>query len=216
MHNPYWVGVILTFALPHCSAQQSNQKRSVALQRQGSPTARNDIEFWGRKLQFFLLYPCTSTLKTSFINQSDAKDKIVYWDTHASSLGTRPQCSWFWLGGTRTQKGCGREITFHLLRHLLNSSRQECEDRAGGLEPLVSQRRLQNVSVLWASAAAAEKWQGLEGAQQPRQVPPRRSALQMLSEEEDCQVGRQISMQVKYLLSSPVWSCSVSKWSIPW
>ena len=144
----------------------------------GYSAARDQIEFWSRKLQFFLLYPFTSTLKMIFINQSDAKGRIVYWDAHTSFLGTRPQHSWFWLGGTRTQRGCSREITFHLWRHLLNYTRQECEDRAGGLEPLVSQRRLQNASVFWASAA--EKWQELERAEQPRQVSPRMSALRCI------------------------------------
>lgn len=155
------------------------------------------------RLHFFLLYPFTSTLKTRFINQSDTKDKIVCRDTHASFLGTRPQCLWFWLGGTHTQKGCGTEITFHLLRHLLNYTRQECEDRASGLEPLISQRKLQNAIVLWASAEAEENWQVLKVVQQPRQVIPRMTAFQIYSEEENYKVGRHIFAQAKYFLPPP-------------
>ena len=169
----------------------------------GCPTARNHIEFWGMRVHFFLLYPFTSTLKTSFIYQSDTKDKIVCRDTHASFSWTRPQRLWFWLGGTRTQKGSGREITFHLLRHLHNYTRQECEDRASSLEPLVSQRRLQNATVLWASAEAAENWQVLEVLQQPRQLTPRMAAFQTFSEEENYRVGRHIFVHATYFLPPP-------------
>lgn len=166
----------------------------------GCPTARNHIQCWDTRLHFFLLYPFTSTLKTSFINQSDTKDEIVYWDTHASFLGTRPWRLWFWLGGTHTQKGCGREITFHLFRHLLNSTRQECEDRARSPEPLVSHRSLQNAAALWASA---ENCQVLEVIQQPSQGILGISTFQTFSEQEDYKVGRYIFVQAKYYLSPP-------------
>lgn len=84
---------------------------------------------------------------------------------HASFLGTRPRRLRLLLGVTRPQQGCGREITFHLGRHSVNHTRQECEDRAGSPEPLVSHRRFQNATVLfWASA---EDCQVLEAEQNP-------------------------------------------------
>lgn len=217
MYNPYWFGWILSICFTSLLCPESNRKSSAVLQRdttpKGCPTARNRAQCWGTRLRFPLVDPFTSTLKTSFINQSDTKDKIVYRDTHASFLGTRPQRLWFRLGGTRTQKGCGREITFHLFRHLLNSTRQECEDRAHGPEPLVSHRSLQNAAALWASA---ENCQVPKVPQQPSQGVPGISTSQTFSEQEDYKVGRYVFVQAKYYLSPPVWSCSLPKWSVPW
>lgn len=166
-----WVNtkdLVYSLALPRKATRQTLQLcretgclRDVLLQG-----IRLSLEGWGSA--FFLLYPFTSRLKASFINQSDIKDRVVCWDTHASFWGTRPRRLWFWLGGTHTQKGCGREITFHLLRHSLNSTRQECEDRASSPEPLLSPRSLQNTTVWWTLIEAAEKWWVLEVAQQSR------------------------------------------------